>query len=125
MDQVASDRLLMELGQMILADANYVDRDWVGIAVVFQHDPRTRQFGYVYDADGKWEAETPSSFDALRKAGELRTSMAGDDGAMWKSCLVQIKRPGPKLVTDFDWDDGARWAISPANLAARVEELRP
>lgn len=119
------DRQVTELGRAILGDANYVVRDWVGIALVFRLWSRTNMMGYVYDRDGEWEAETPESFDVLRMAQDLRAAMAASGKGEWKTCLLQISQPGPKLVINFDYDDVDRWAITPANLRERVEELRP
>lgn len=123
--QAGIDRLMTEIGQTVLGDANYVERDWIGIALVFRLFNRTNMSGYVYDRDGEWEAETPSSFDVLRTAQLLREAMAAAGKGEWKTCLVQIKRPGPKLTIDFDYDDVDRWAITPGNLLERVEDLRP
>ena len=123
--QAESDRLLVELGQAILGDAKFVERDWAGIALVIQLDGQESMSGYAYDPSGDWEAAVPSSFDILDQAEALRTAMADTGKGKWKTCLVQISRPGPKLAVDFDYDDVDRWAITPANLEARVEELRP
>lgn len=125
MTQTDTDGLVHALGQSILADAAYAGRDWAGIALVIQLDGRETMSGYVYSADGDWEAGIPRSFDIVDDADALRSAMAEDGKGKWKTCLIQIRRPGPKLAIDFDYDDVDRWAITPANLEARVEELRP
>lgn len=51
--------------------------------------------------------------------------MERDGAGRWKTCLLQIERPGPKLTIDFDYEDTDRWAITPANLLERVEEFWP
>ena len=125
MTQSDTDGLVHALGQAILGDEAYAARDWAGIALVIQLGARTSMSGYVYDVDGEWEAEIPQSFDIVDHAEALRDAMADDGKGAWQTCLIQIRRPGPKLAIDFDYDDVDRWAITPATLEQRVEELRP
>lgn len=124
-DQAAADRVLHELGQMVIADGEFAGKDWQGITLVIQVEPRKRLFGYRYTSDGKWESAIPEGRPAILKARELADTMKlpGKDG--WKTCLVQISRPGPEIKVDFEYDDPNRWDVTPANLDARVEELRP
>ena len=119
------DTLIHAIGQAILGDENYVDRDWVGIALVFRLDRRKSVFGYVYDADGEWEAEIPSSFDIVDQVTALRTAMDEPGREPWKTCLLQIKRPGPRIAFDFDYVNGERWNLGPITLNEAVEALRP
>ena len=37
---------------------------------------RKRMYGFVYLADGDWEAETPDDFDVIDRAAELSRVMA-------------------------------------------------
>lgn len=124
-DQAAADRALHELGQMVIADKEFAGKDWQGITLVIQVEPRKRMFGYRYKADGGWEGATPEGRPAILKARELADAMkvAGKEG--WKTCLVQISRPGPAIKVDFEYADPNRWDVNPANIEARVEELRP
>jgi hypothetical protein len=124
-DQAASDRLLTELGQQIVADRRYAAEDWQGISVVVQVAPRQRLFGYVYRPDGTWSAGMPDMNATLDKAVALSEAMRADGKEPWKACLIQIVRPGPKLKVDFEYDDPARWIVTPGNLKQKVEELRP
>ena len=119
-----ADAKVHELGQAILADDSYTGRDWSGIALVIQLDGRRRMYGYVYGKDGDWEAETPG-FDVLDHADALRQAMNADGKGGWKLCLVQIRRPGPKLNIEFEYDDASRWAVAPADAGAAAERLRP
>src|SRR3546814_10871397 len=57
----------------------------------------------------------------IDKAIDLSQAMRADGKEAWKACLIQITRPGPKLNADFEYDDPARWNITPANLR-RSEE---
>lgn len=123
-DQTRADALVNDIGQMVIADANYATRDWTGIALVIEVAQRKRMYGFVYLADGEWEAETPDSFDVIERAVELNEVMAGG-GNGWTRCLVQISRPGPKVTIRFDYDDTGEWVVTPANHAELVDRLKP
>lgn len=125
-DQTRADAQVHELGGMITRDANYAQREWRGIALVIELDPRTRMYGFVYDADD-WEAETPDDFDLFDTATALADTMAAG-GKRWQRCLVQISRAegaAPELKIAFDYDGSANWSVTPANHAEMVETLRP
>jgi len=124
-DQATADRVLHELGQIVITDEEFAGKDWAGITLVIQVEPRKRVFGYRYKSDGGWEGATPAGRPTIMKARELADAMKVDGKPGWKTCLVQISRPGPEIRIDFEYDDAARWDVTPANLNARVEELRP
>jgi hypothetical protein len=124
-DQAVADRVLHELGQMVLADEEFAGKDWQGITLVIQVEPRKRLFGYRYRTDGSWEGATPDGRPTILKARELAEAMKIEGKEAWKACLVQISRPGPAIKVDFEYNDPSRWDVTPANLKARVEELRP
>lgn len=123
-DQTRADALVHEIGQMIIADANYAGAEWSGIALVIEAAQRKRMYGFLYRADGDWEAETPGNFEVIERAAELnRVMAAGGNG--WTRCLVQIARPGPRITIRFDYDDTGEWVVTPGNHAEMVEKLRP
>lgn len=124
-DQAAADRALHELGQLVIADDEFASKDWQGISLVIQVEPRKRVFGYRYKSDGGWEGATPAGRPTILKARELAKAMKVEGKEGWKTCLLQISRPGPKVAVDFEYENPSRWDVTPANLEARVEELRP
>lgn len=121
---ITSNDLVLELGRVIVGDPAYAD-PWDALSLVIQLDQRKRMFGFVYLGNGDWEAQTPDSFDALKLADRLRETMRHQHGSQWKACLVQIHRADLRVLIDFEFDDADRWQVTPANLEARVEELRP
>ncbi len=123
-DQTRADALVNEIGQMVIADANYAERDWTGIALVVEVAARKRMYGFVYLADGDWEAETPDDFDVIERAADLNRVM-GVGGNGWTRCLVQISRPGPKIAISFDYDDTGDWVVTPGNHEEMVDRLKP
>lgn len=122
-DKARGNAVIMEIGQMIVEDPNYAGRDWTGAALVIEVAQRRRMYGFVYLADGDWEAETPNDFEIIERAGILNNIMAGD-GARWMRCLVQLTQPGPELKIQFDYGD-RDWNISPSNYSDMVDRLRP
>ncbi|MGK6318117.1 hypothetical protein [Sphingomonas sp. DT-204] len=123
-DQARADALVNEIGQKIVADANYAGRDWTGVALVIEVAQRKRMYGFVYLPGDDWEAETPDDFDVINRAVELADTMAAG-GHRWTRCLVQLTRPGPKVTINFDYDDTGEWVVTPANHAEMVEKLKP
>lgn len=125
-DTDAASARLMAVGQAVVDDANYRG-DWSGAVLVAELDGRESLFGFKYMADGKWKAEIPSDPDeVMDRIIALRRAMADrDEGRAWKACRIAITRPEMSFKTEFEYDDGNRWHVTPANLDERVEELRP
>lgn len=122
-DKIRADALIVEIGRMVAADPSYADRDWTGAALVIEVAPRRRMYGFVYLADGDWEAETPDDFEIIEKAETLSDLMA-EDGKRWTRCLVQLTQPGPELKIQFDYGN-EDWNVSPSNHVEMVDKLRP
>jgi hypothetical protein len=113
----------------LLRDPEVTGHPWTGIAVVFQlpegDESHYGAFGYRYD-HADWEGFLLRDFDPyaermlrFRKASQLPNDKP------WCASLMQITREGMKLVCDLEYDDPARWDVTPANLETRVRELRP
>ncbi|HEY4202890.1 MAG TPA: hypothetical protein VGM83_20250 [Devosiaceae bacterium] len=123
-DDEQADALVADIGRRIVGDANYATRDWTAIALVIEVVQRKRMYGYIYLADGDWEAETPEDFAVIEKAIELRAVMAARERP-WMRCLFQIKRFDMSLTIKFDGDDISDWVVAPVNHTMMVEKLRP
>jgi hypothetical protein len=96
-DQTRADALVHEIGQAILADAHYAEREWSGIALVIKVGQRKRMYGYVYSADGEWEAETPDDFDVIDRARDLAEVMA-EGGSRWTDASSRFPAPAPGSI---------------------------
>jgi hypothetical protein len=122
-DQARADAALHALGSAIIGDANYRDRDWDAIVLVFELDGRTSDFGYVFGPGDAWEAEGPDSWDVLNLAKDFReaTRVPGKDH--WKKCLVRIEREGGKMGVEFDYS-GDRWQPNMADPEGFARSLR-
>jgi hypothetical protein len=125
LDTEAASAALVALGQLIVEDPAYRNHDWVSLSVVGNLDGGESMFGYVYKLDGDWEGEIPDNFDVLDRFQDLRAAMSKPGEPGWNYCLIQVRREGMKLHAEFDYGDGAKWKVAPANLQMRVEDLRP
>ncbi len=121
------DALVHAVGQAIVADPAIADGAFDGYALVVDYAGNDRRLaGFRYRDNAAAEAATPRSptldaaLDALREA----TRVEGD--APWDACVVRIERPSNRITVEFAYgDDAARWAVTPATLAAVTERARP
>lgn len=123
-DRTRAEEALGELARQVVFDDEFADARWTGIALVIRMEPEPSLFGVRYTGD-EWRDAAPADGPTLKKARSLADAMKGDGDETWKSCLIQIAQPGPTLKADFDYENPERWALTPANRAHRVEELRP
>lgn len=126
MDQARADRLIEQIGGMIIADERYADRTWSAISVVAVLDGGASQIsGYSYDAQGRPQAGSPHNADLHDLFTELRAATRAEGQAPWKACLVQIRRDDLKTRVEFEYDDAARWKATPKTLNIMPARLKP
>ena len=126
MDQARADTLIEQIGGMIIADERYADRRWSAISVVAVMDGGASQVsGYSYDAEGKPEAGSPRNLELHDRFEELQAATKVDGQTSWKTCLVQIKRDDLKTRVEFEYDDAARWKVTPKTLNIMPARLKP
>lgn len=126
MDQTLADRLIEQISGMIIADERYADRKWSGIAVVAVLDGGSSQIsGYSYDAEGRPQAGTPRNPDIHDRFADLQAATRAEGQAAWKTCLLQIRRDSLKARVEFEYDDAARWKVTPRTIDIMPMRLRP
>ena len=103
------DALVQEIGALILADPRY-EGPWEELALVADLTGSPSMHGYVYLADGGFEARVPG-FDVLRRIRTLHAVMAEAPGGAWHQCLVHLTRPDLTLSVEFEHDDPDRWGV--------------
>jgi hypothetical protein len=124
-DVQSASEVLNDLGRMIVDNPAIRALAWEGLTLV-SYDEGTGLFGYAYLKDGSWKAVAPDGFSVLRRAGDLNRAMSTNGDPLWKNALIQLRRsPELQLNVKFEYEDGARWRVTPANLEERMEELRP
>jgi len=124
MDSSANGEVI-ELAELVSSHQAYSGTDWSYIAIVATFTRQRRSMvGYVFFADGHWEARLPrdrqrSVMKAFRK---LHEHMAAVDGVAWQQCLLEITRRDRTVSVEFEYDDPDRWTLMPADLAEILKE---
>jgi hypothetical protein len=121
------DALLLRVGRLIASDPVLTGAAWDGYALIVEYgeDASRRIAGFRYLDGGGFEAATPrdaalgDALDALREATRIEGEPA------WGACVVQLRRDSGRLHADFEYDDPARWAITPQTLSEVAERARP
>ncbi|GLS46837.1 hypothetical protein [Methylobacterium brachythecii] len=128
MDNPATNEALVhEIGSLIVHDEAYLEQPWNTLSLVatMRDENVVQLHGYVYLDAGKTAAETPRESKIAQRFVELHQVMRQRDGKPWKAALVQIWRETAKVSYFFEYDDAARWKVTPTNYEAMREELRP
>lgn len=122
----SADDDVIELGRLVSSHPAYADTDWSYIALVATFaEGRRSMFGYVFFADGRWEAKLPRDRDrsVMRAFRKLHERMTVADGFGWLQCLLEISRQDQTVAVQFEYDDANRWSVTPDNLEERIGEL--
>lgn len=122
------DALLLRIGRLLAGDAVLAETQWDGFALIARYGDGVidrRIAGFAYRDGGGFEASTPrdpalgTALDALREATRI------DGKAPWQACVVTLRRASGRLHADFEYDDPARWDITPDTLEDVAERARP
>lgn len=126
-DTGSIEALHHEIGRLIVHDDAYTEQPWSSLSLVAtMRDRNTVQLhGYAYLDDGKIEAVTPRVSTVAQRFVELHHAMGERDPRPWKAALVQIWRETAKVSFFFEYDDEARWKVTPMNYQTMREDLRP
>ena len=112
------------LVQALLADEKVTAQaGWHMLILVARAEASTSMAGYSFDGAGAFKPVSPG-LPAMLPLRQLRQSMTVSEasGRGWKACLLRIG-PGGGFAVDFEYNDGARWAVTPANLEQRIQEF--
>lgn len=124
MDTSANGQVI-ELGTLISSHPSYDGTDWSYIALVASFSGgRRSMFGYVFFADGHWEARVPRDPErtVMKAFRRLHEQMEIEDGVVWLQCLLEITKAEHTITVDFEYNDPDRWSVTPANLQEVVGE---
>jgi hypothetical protein len=124
--QERGSELITEIATRIVHDEEYLAIDWASLALVVSITGSRRSMeGFAYLEDGSAVPALPEDLGIGDLFDELNAVTARPDGGRWLAALVQITRADGHVHLEFDWTDADRWAVTPANLDSRREELRP
>lgn len=121
------DEALKDLCRALVSDPEVVALpDWQKVVMVgIVEDGSARMHGYCFNDTGDWEAAAPRRRGTLDLLRNLQAAVQESDPERraWVSCQLRFSSDG-QVGIDFEYDDAARWAVTPANRTARVEEFR-
>jgi hypothetical protein len=124
MNNEAND-ILMQMGSMILSDPDYAGEGWVSLSVVgVVIGGSVNMTGFTYDGAGKATPATPG-IDFIELLENFQAATKVDDKPVWKSVLIQIKKPDLEIKVQFEYENALRWKISPGNIDKMKIALMP
>lgn len=121
------DALLLAVGRLLAADP-VLAQPWDGYALIVRYDDGEidrRIAGFRYFDGAGHQAATPDAAKLLPALDALRDATRVEGKPPWQACVIQLRRDTGRLHVDFEYDDPARWNITPATLAQVVERARP
>jgi hypothetical protein len=121
------DELIERLALAVAADDALLLDGWKHLVLVSQIEAGTPDMtGFCYTGDGRAVPVAPADFAIFDVIGALRDAMADSDrGRPWQAALFRVDRASGKVTAEFEYDDPARWAVTPDNVAARSREFAP
>ncbi len=116
MNDAAND-ILMRMGSMLLNDKKYQTSEWVALSVVdIMNGGSVNMTGFTYDTSGEATPGTPSNYDFFDLLKDFQEATKVEDKPVWKSVLIQIKKPELDINVDFEYENALRWKVTPGNI---------
>ncbi len=120
------DRLIHRIGGLIAGNAALAALDWESHALIARFEGEAlRLSGFAYLHTDDYVAATPDDPQLPRAIVELREAMRQSGALDWHACVVRIVRATRRITVEFEYDDPARWAVTPATLAEVARRARP
>lgn len=102
--------------------------DWTQASIVFEVDDDgylTGTYGYAYGASGKPNAVAPDIDDVEAPVLAYREWLLQEGDKGFIKLLFQFDRANSKVNADFEYENPARWNVTPANIDRIMDELAP
>ncbi|MBP1853424.1 hypothetical protein [Rhizobium halophytocola] len=94
------------------------------LVIAFEDDRVSETYGYSYDANGDWEAIAIRPRLVREEAAAYRDWLKRENDKALIKMLVQFNRSSNGYNVDFEYDNPARWNVTPSNLSEITEKLR-
>lgn len=95
---------------------------WEKLVLCGEYDGHSAgMFGYAFDPEGRHYACAPRG-NTLSRLQDLYHAMAQTEQRPWVALQIVIAATG-FFAVDFEYDHPQRWAVTPANLHARIAEF--
>lgn len=114
------------LGAIINSD-QIEQQNWetFSLVIAFQDDRVSETYGYSYDVEGEWEAFSIRPRLINAEAGSYRDWVKIENGNAVIKMLVQFNRVSNRFNVDFEYENRARWSLTPSNLNEITKGLHP
>lgn len=102
--------------------------DWVEVSAVFGMDDEggvSESHGYAYDREGHPQAAAFLYDPVERAVARYSEWLRKDRDRPILRMLFQFNRESLKVNAEFEYEDRARWQVTPANIDTMVVALRP
>jgi hypothetical protein len=102
--------------------------DWLEVSAIFGMDDDgdvNESYGYAYDRAGKAHAVTFLVDPVTQAVERYRKWLRQDGDRGFIKILFQFNRDSRKVNADFEYENPARWQVTPKNIDTIVNELRP
>ncbi|MBO0664587.1 hypothetical protein LQ948_18730 [Jiella sp. MQZ9-1] len=112
----------------IIASGELDGFNWSEFSLVVGYDKDgdvDQTYGYAYASDGAWRAfaVTPRLVRPSLNRYRERLRQEGDTGII--KLLFQFNRDTGRFNSDFEYENAARWQVTPANIDTIVQDLQP
>lgn len=121
-------QLMGAIARAIVNSGRLQGVDWVEVSAIFAIDSDgdvNESYGYAYDAQGKAHAAAFLDDAVAREVKAYREWLRQKDDKGIIKMLFQFNRNTRRVRADFEYDDPLRWQVTPRNLDAMIEALRP
>ncbi len=121
-----AEQLVDEIGFLIVGNPRLSALGWHHLVFVANMESgRSRMSGFAYAPGGTPRPATPDDMEVINRISALRNVMTRESGRPWSVCLIRVQRHPARIAVDFEYDDAARWTITPANVRQMAEALKP
>ncbi|WP_112500418.1 hypothetical protein [Agrobacterium sp. lyk4-40-TYG-31] len=122
-----NSELVEDLVGAIINSDQIEQQNWqtFSLVIVFQDDRVSETYGYSYDVEGEWEAFSVRPRLVNAEAGSYRDWLKQENDKAVIKMLVQFNRASNKFNVDFEYENPARWSVTPSNVNEITKELHP
>lgn len=122
-----NSELVEDLVGAIINSDQIEQQNWqtFSLVIVFQDDRVSETYGYSYDVEGEWEAFSVRPRLVNAEAGSYREWLKQENDKAVIKMLVQFNRASNKFNVDFEYENPARWSVTPSNVNEITKELHP
>jgi len=119
----------MNIAELFLRCKKVLENTWTEFTFVFEFgEGHISNSGFLYTGDKVRPATASIEEDRLLLGNtleQLREDIYQQCGKKFNQLLFQMENETKHFKIDFEFDDQKRWVITPNNMLAMREKLRP